>query len=113
MAITSQCFIGNYHHERLGSRRMRCLLHLQADAAHDGEAGKQPFLIWEDRGKGDPSLAKDLPSEDEEPAEALPEVITASHSSQDCCMRSAPFTVVTGKHAVRPCTLVLLVLLLV
>ncbi len=55
---------------------IRRLLYPQADAAHEGEAGKQPFLIWEDRGGGEPNLAEGLPSEDEEPDEALLEVST-------------------------------------
>ena len=29
------------------------LPHAQADAAQEGDAEKQPFLIWEDRGAGD------------------------------------------------------------
>lgn len=54
--------------------------HLQADAAQDGEAAEQPFLIWEDRGRAGPALAGGVPSEEdeeeeEEPAAPLSEVI--------------------------------------
>ena len=58
-------------------RLMTCSSCPQADAAHEGEADKQPFLIWEDRGGGEASHAAGMPSEDDEPDEALPEVIAA------------------------------------
>ena len=47
---------------------------LQADAEHDKEAEKQPFLIWEDRGGVTSAHAEGTISEDDEPAEASAQV---------------------------------------
>ena len=54
--------------------RQREVALLQADAAHDREAEKQPFLIWEDRGGITPAHAEDALSEDDELPETSAQV---------------------------------------
>ena len=80
---------------------------LQADAEQHGEeAEKQPFLIWEDRGGGDPTVTADLLSEDEEPADAASQVSLLMHWTShliDCMLSHQQGEIILQAYLLNRC----------